>query len=432
MVEAQFAVILAVFVVVALAGGWVVYSTHVDPGTERVERTASSWETASEFEHRAVVTKANPLYELGSNRTGRSVYFADVAPRFEGAYEYSYDATDQGDLNASVELAVVMRGVEQPDRSENVTVLWERTRQLSAERRESVSPGETVSLPFSVNATALANRTGQLEDRLGEPSDETRLFLRATVNASGSLNGQSVERSRVHAMALAFGEGTYRVRDAGPDVESFERTETVVRERSYGAVRAAGSPLLLLFGLGGVGAFGFARRHDALALSGAERERLSYLDDREQFDEWISTIELPSAAFELPEARAESLGNLVDFAIDTDNGVVESPEEEAFFVVHDGYLYSYCPPALASEHPVERVEREDVADGARAVHEPSSVDSDWEPFDGSDPGEVEARPAEASSADGEEATGEPADEEATGEPTDDDDRSGVGRGSVED
>jgi hypothetical protein len=435
LVDAQFAVIVAVSVVLAFAGGWLVYSTHVDPGTERVERTASSWEAASEFEHRAVVTEVNPLYELGSNLTDRSVYFADVTPRFEGAYEYSYDATDDGDLNASVGLAVVMRGVEQQDRSENVTVLWERTRRVNEQRAASLSPGETVVVPFSVNATALANRTGQLEERLGGPSDETRLFLRATVNASGSVNGQSVARSRVHAMALAFGDGTYRVAGAGPETESFERTGTVTRERSSGLLRAAGGPLLVLFGLGGVGALAFARRRDALALSSAERERLAYLDDRAEFDEWISTIELPPAAFELPEAEADSLGSLVDFAIDTDNGVVESPDRAAFFVVHDGYLYSYRPPAVTGEAAVGRVDRDETLDAGGSLDEANAgafeaVDGfEDEPDSGEFAASDEAFSADPAAGAGVDAT---SGDDVLDESAEDAGQSGVGREGPED
>ena len=441
LLDAQFAVVVAIFVVVAFAGGWLVYTTHADPGVERVERTASSWGTESEFEHRAVVTEVNPLYDLGSNLTNRSVYFAAVTPRFEGAYAYSYDATDEGELNGSVELEVVMRGVERRDRSENVTVLWERTRNLNAERWESLSPGKTAVVPFSVNATALSNRTGQIEQRLGEPSDETRLFLRATVNASGSVNGQSVERSRTHSLSLAFDRGTYRVVGAGPQTESFERTETVTRERSYGPLRAAGGPLALLFGVGGLGALAFARRRDAIALSPAERERLSYLDDRTEFDEWISTIELPSEAFELPEAKARSLGSLVDFAIDTDNGVVESPDEEAFFVVHDGYLYTYRPPSLGPGDVVE-VDREEIADAAGSVHEPLAGEFEG----GSTAGEFEAveefedEPAPGAFVDGDgEFSADPAEGggvDATSgesdESADDTGQSGVGREGAED
>ena len=49
-----------------------------------------------------------------------------------------------------------------------------------------------------------------------------------------------------------------------------------------------------------------------------------------------------------PRASADSLGSLVDFAIDTDNGVVEDPSRGLYCVLHDGYLYTYEPPQLES------------------------------------------------------------------------------------
>jgi hypothetical protein len=73
---------------------------------------------------------------------------------------------------------------------------------------------------------------------------------------------------------------------------------------------------------------------------------LAYEDEREDFDEWISTIRLPDEVFDLPRAEAASLSALVDFAIDTDNSVIEDPDDSAYYVIHDGYLYTYQPPAL--------------------------------------------------------------------------------------
>jgi len=372
LLDTQFVAIAVVLVVVSLAGGWLAYSTHVDPGTESVERTASSWGTESEFEHRAVVTAENPLYPVESTLSNRSTYFSGVSPRFEGEYRFSYDASDGGEPAGDVELAGVMRGVDEARNSENVTVVWERTRPLASTTRESLAPGETVAVSFSMNATALANETGNVEEALGGPSDETQLFLRATVASSGPVNGERVERTTTHRLPLVFDGGKYRVEDAGPKTESFERTVTVTRERSYGPVRAVGGPLLFLLGAGGLGGLVLARRRDALALSQRERERLDYLDDREAFDEWISIIELPPEAFELPEADAGSLGALVDYAIDTDNGVVESPGGDAYYVVHDGYLYAYRPPERSTLGDGEVVDPslDDVADAE------DSVDSD--------------------------------------------------------
>lgn len=42
--------------------------------------------------------------------------------------------------------------------------------------------------------------------------------------------------------------------------------------------------------------------------------------------------------------EADSLAGLVDFAIDTDNSVIEAPDADAYYVRHDGYLYCYRPP----------------------------------------------------------------------------------------
>jgi hypothetical protein len=53
----------------------------------------------------------------------------------------------------------------------------------------------------------------------------------------------------------------------------------------------------------------------------------------------------------------------VDFAIDTDNAVIERPDGEEFSVVHDGYRYVYRPPSLPTSES-ESVERaDDDADG---------------------------------------------------------------------
>jgi hypothetical protein len=197
-----------------------------------------------------------------------------------------------------------------------------------------------------------------IETGLGRPSDETQVSLHATVHSTGTVNGRDVERTVSHRLPLVFEGGTYRVPDDATTTNTFERTKSTTRERSYGLVRYAGGPLLVVVGSCGVTGLLLARRRGVIPLSAAERDRLSYLDDREEFDEWISEIRLPAEAFELPEAEAASLASLVDFAIDTDNGVVESPDETVFHVVHDGYLYSYRPPAVedASSGPSEVTE----------------------------------------------------------------------------
>jgi hypothetical protein len=46
-----------------------------------------------------------------------------------------------------------------------------------------------------------------------------------------------------------------------------------------------------------------------------------------------------------------SLGGLADVAIDSDTAVIEDPEDERFYVVHDGYRYVSVPPGTDGTAP---------------------------------------------------------------------------------
>lgn len=105
--------------------------------------------------------------------------------------------------------------------------------------------------------------------------------------------------------------------------------------------------------LGPVG-LAYVRYDGRLALTEAEREWLAYRDDRTDFDDWISTIRLPEEARDLPVAEADTLADLVDFATDTDNAVLESADGERSHVVHDGYRYTFEAPPDPTRTPEER------------------------------------------------------------------------------
>ena len=102
------------------------------------------------------------------------------------------------------------------------------------------------------------------------------------------------------------------------------------------------------------------------------RERLAYEDDRRDFDEWISPIRLPKAAVDRPRAEATTLGALMDFAIDTDNSVVDDPDDSAYYVGHDGYLYTYHPPRVDAEPTGESAPTGNSSADADADHDDTS------------------------------------------------------------
>ncbi len=126
------------------------------------------------------------------------------------------------------------------------------------------------------------------------------------------------------------------------------------------------------------------RSRGRLALSSTEQELLAYEDEREDFDEWISTIKLPDEAFDLPRAEAASLGALVDFAIDTDNSVIEDPDDGAYYVVHDGYLYTYQPSVSRGEGRSSLLTKDDSDEPEQTGGESTVTPATDDEFDSSE------------------------------------------------
>ena len=75
-----------------------------------------------------------------------------------------------------------------------------------------------------------------------------------------------------------------------------------------------------------------------------------------KFEEWVVRMQLTPEIRDRPRAEAESLADLVDFAIDSDTGVVEDPNTGELAVVADEFLAVDDPPATLgppeSESPV--------------------------------------------------------------------------------
>jgi len=336
--------IAALLVVLALIGGWITYTTHVDPGTTTEERVVSSWSRTAGFEHGATVRNPNPVFEEGQRLSNRSVYFTRVAPVLDGNYTLEYAATDGERLNATVRLGLVVQGVT--DDGDNEAVLWRTATTLEEGTTSDLRPDETLRVPFSIDVPEVRNRTDEITSTFGTVG-ETEAFVladvrleRAGADGTGGADGRTFQQE----LTVVPEQDVYRVTDNGMSRERFETTETVRVEREYGLPRAAGGPLVLLVTTSGLLVLGVGYRRGAFELTEQEREWLTYRADRAEFDEWIHTVQLPSEANDLPRARADSLAALVDFAIDVDGGVVEPPEEDVFYVVHDGYLYSYTAP----------------------------------------------------------------------------------------
>ena len=344
--NAQFAVLLAVCLVAAAVGGALVYTTHVDPGTETETRTVSSLTVETEYVHAAEVTEPNAVFDTGTVLDDRNTYFTRVAPVLDVDVQTSYAADAASDVDVSFESVLVVRNVG----GEGDTVYWDDRETLATETVSGVEPGETATASFALNSSEVDATASEIESELGASPGETETFVTTDVTVEGTINGDPTAHDPGPIeMTIDHGGDTYSVSEPGPQSDTTEQTERVTVERSYGPLRSASGPLLLLAGLAGAGGLAYARREVDFALTPAEREYLSYRDDRSEFAEWITEIRLPESVHERPEARAATLRDLVDFAIDNDIGVVEDPTTNAYHAVTDKFVFTYAPPTLAVE-----------------------------------------------------------------------------------
>ena len=371
--NAQSTAILVACLLLAAVGAGLVYTTHVDPGTETESRTVSSLTVESQYEHSATVTEPNAVFETGAVLDGRSTYFTRIAPELDVDVATSYAASSAENVTVELDSVLVIRNVGEGD-----TVYWRQTEPLASETVSGVAPGETVNASFTLNSTAIDGRVASIEEQLGASPGETETFVATEVAVDGSIGGVPTASTQTLDMPVTHGGDTYSVEDPGVQSDTTSRSEQVTVEREYGVLRSFGGPLLLLVGLAGAGGIRYAAREHDLALTPAERRYLSYRDDRSEFDEWITTFRLPSSVHERPTAEAGSLRDLVDFAIDNDTGVVEDPETGAFHAVSGEFVYTYRPPAPT-------VADEGEVDGAEAGERPTVEDAsdDGEPADAS-------------------------------------------------
>ena len=339
--DAQFVVIAVVCLLASAAGAGLVYTTHIDPGTETETRTVSPFTVETEYVHSATVIEQNPVFETGAVLSGRNTYFTGVAPVLDVGVETQYTAATASGVNVSVSSELLVRNVGE----DGEVVYWSDRRPLASQQFSGVDPGETVDLSFALNTSAIGARAASIDEALGGSPGETEVVVVTRVAVDGTFGGDAMSHTQTIEMTVVPGEGTYSVTDLEPQSTGPERTERVTSRRSYGPFRSIGGPGLYFVGSAGIGVLLYARRKGMLALTPEEEAYLTYRDDQSEFAEWITRIRLPDSVFERPQAEAATLRDLVDFAIDNDAGVVEDPETGLFYVVTDEFVYTYRPPS---------------------------------------------------------------------------------------
>jgi hypothetical protein len=388
LLHAQFTVIVVVCFIAAAAGAGLVYTTHVAPGTATETQTISPLTVETEHVHSAEVTESSSVFATGTVLDDRNTYFTRIAPELDVDVEAGYTATAASNVTVDVASELLIRNVGE----DGEVVYWSDREPLANRQFSDVDSGETVAASFVLNISTIDATTASIEEELGASPGTTEVLVVSEIAVDGTFGGEPTTYTRTIQMSIEPGDGTYSVSEPGLQSGGPEQTEQVTVQRSYGPLRSVGGPLIFLLGMVGTGALLYVRIQDQLALTAKEEAYLSYRDDRSEFAEWITRIRLPDSVFERPQAEASSLGDLVDFAIDNNTGVVKHPETDVFYAVTGDLLYTYRPPSPTSSAPEGETpagtapnaqEDTDGADGGTDASDDATDESDEAKEDGS-------------------------------------------------
>ncbi|WP_302082419.1 DUF5305 domain-containing protein [Salinibaculum rarum] len=343
LLDDSFVAVLVVALVIALAGGYLTMGAYGETDTRTEIHQTTTWESSASFVHSATVVNDTAVYTEGERLHNRSTYFLELTPRLDGAFVYTYTARDGANLTSSATTRLVYRSVAESDNGA-ATEYWRLDSPL-ANRTTTLSSGERLRVPFSVNITAAEQRLEEVDAQFGGTPGTKEVYLETELTLSGTRNGDPVDRTRTYRLPITPDGSVYQVGSDGPFADSGNRTERVTEPVPSGPMESYGGPLLLVLGLVAATCCVGGRYTGVLSVSETEREWLAYRDARNEFDDWISSVHVPET--ELPDSTVdvESLEDLVDIAIDTDGRVLEATDHDRFLLFGEHRTYAYTPPS---------------------------------------------------------------------------------------
>lgn len=308
---------LAVLGVVAFAlGGWFAVSTTAATVTQQahqqqVETTAT---------HSAVVTGDDDLWAPGTELRDQPVYLLNATPTVTVEATTAVEGAETATVDHTWTLTVAA--------SRNGETFWSNTTVLAVDGGE----GTTVRSNVTVDVRTVTERIARAQQQVGTAGTVSATLTLTVEYATGDGGPGSYEGAEERSVPLEVTGDAYTVGD-GLGWETSHSTPvtqevTQPRDRTYPAALFAVGVLSL-----GVAGAVYRRDPEAIDLDRARDEL-----HREQYAHWISPGSLP---FDLDQefVELESLEDVVDVAIDTQERVVHDRRRDLFAVISENVVY---------------------------------------------------------------------------------------------
>lgn len=301
--------------------GWV----HTNPPTTEVTDRVDEQTFRSELHTAATTSADTSMYDPGTRLVDQPVYLRSAV----SSIALTQRAALPTDQPVHVEQRLVLRYQVRHDGA----TFWEESHVLA--RNETT----TATGAFVSNASL---DVGDVRSRVGE--------IRADAGDAGTVRTQLVVtlayESERHAGELSE---TVPLRVTGSTV-SIDRP---VLERAHGTTVTSRQPVprrstvYLVPGGAGVALLAAAGLVALRFRRGFDRRDIERRLQARRFTEWISSGSVPDSSGRTT-VSLDSLADLVDVAIDTDNRVVHDEKRNVYVVLDDTVLYRYCPETVRS------------------------------------------------------------------------------------
>lgn len=304
--------LLVVGVLALLATGWVVANPPTSTTTEEVNEESVSTEATT-----SAVVVEDGLWEEGTVLEGSSVYLYDSTPEVTVTPQTTVPSDD-----ASVVHEVWI--VHEADR--DGSTFWDERNLLD---RSAVAVEDGVaSSEITFEIDDVRDRRAELDDRLvGVGSIETELEIVVEYD-TGRYSDEQTLTSQIELAEQAYWFEEDDLSDTTPHSE----TATIDVQESPNPVTIGG---LLLLAVLAIGSATFVRGRGPIDVESARRAV-----HEQRYDSWISEGSIPMWVGDY-HVELDTLEDVVDVAIDTNERVVHDRQRSLFAVVNGAVVYYY-------------------------------------------------------------------------------------------
>lgn len=305
--------------------GW----EYANPPTTEVTDQTNQQTIQSELRTSANATGDTSLYEPGTKLVDEPVYLLSAAP--------SLTLTQRTDVPQGQRVRVEQDILIRYQTSHDGTVFWVESHVLAREKT-TTSTGEVVT-QTSVDIRDVQSRLDEIRAEVGQAGT---VRAQLVVTLSYETSRYTGELSETIPVQLADSwytiEGSSLKQTHGATVT--RRVPIPTRSPLAYAIPGGIGVILLVVAVGI--AISYRREFD--------QRRLEQQLQELRYAEWISTGSV-SDSFEKTTVTIDSLEDLVDVAIDTDNRVIHDESRDVYVVIDDSTIYCFAPDGFRFASP---------------------------------------------------------------------------------